>query len=180
MKKTLSFIFAFVLVIVALSTVVNATSTDKIVEYASRTIEIAGDSFKLPDEDILRIQRYLGQYPVSDEDADKIIAQADKIVNIMKAEGVSNPEKLSKAKKQEIYSVAQEAARIAGTSLTYNSSNQTIVITKDGEKIYEINTDNSKLVQTGNDNTVVYISIAVVAVIAIVTTIVLKKRKVNA
>lgn len=179
MKKVFKIVLAFLLVLIICTTVAKATSTDDLVAYASKTFTIAGKQVKLSNSDILKVKRYFSENPVSESDANKIMSKADQIISIMNSAGVSDLTKLSKAKKDEIIKIAQEAAAITGATLTYDSKNKTIEMYKNGKKIESISIqNNNKFVQTGNDNTlyVVLGSIGVIAIIAVATKIYRKKK----
>lgn len=179
MKKVLITVLMSVLILLSYITVANAATTEEIVSYASKTFTIAGQKVKLSDGDILKIKRYLSENPVSDKDGDILIEKAEQIISIMNTEGVSNPTKLSKTKKEQVLTIAQEAAAVTGATLTYDSTNKVITIYKNGKAIDTVSLQNNKLVQTGNDNTV-YVVIGSVAIIAVATILISKKRKENA
>ncbi len=178
MKKVLKIALIFVLMILAYTTVVNAATTDELIAYASKTFTIAGKQVKLSNADVLKVKRFLSENPVSESQGDTIISKGNQIISIMNSEGVSDVTKLSKAKKEQALSLAQEAASVVGATLTYDSTDKAVTIYKDGKAVDSASLVNYKLVQTGSDNTV-YVVAGVVAVIA-VATVVLKKRKVNA
>lgn len=180
MKRLLKVTLAFVLVVLCYTTVAKAATTDELIAYASKTFTIAGKQVKLSDADVLKVKRYLSENPVTSSGADKIIAKAEQIISIMRAEGVADITKLSKAKKDEVLKIAQEAAAITGATLTYDSTNKAIAVYKNGKKVESLSLQNYKFVQTGSDNTMyVVIPTVTVAVIAIATVIILRKKKAN-
>lgn len=179
MKKLLKVTLAFVLIVLCYTTVAKAATTDELIAYASKTFTIAGKQVKLSDADVLKVKRYLSENPVTSSDADRIIAKAEQIISIMRAEGVADITKLSKAKKDEVLKLAQEAAAITGATLTYDSTNKAITVYKNGKKVESVSLQNYKFVQTGSDNTM-YVVIPTVAVISVATVIILRKKKANA
>lgn len=180
MKRLLKVTLAFVLVVLFYTTVAKAATTDELIAYASKTFTIAGKQVKLSDADVLKVKRYLSENPVTSSDADKIIAKAEQIISIMRAEGVADITKLSKAKKDEVLKIAQEAAAITGATLTYDSTNKAIAVYKNGKKVESLSLQNYKFVQTGSDNTMyVVIPTVTVAVIAVATVVILRKKKAN-
>lgn len=181
MKKVLRILLVFALILVCYTTVAKAATTDELIAYASKTFTIAGKQVKLTDGDLIKVKRYIKENPVTESEADRIIAKADQIISIMNAEGVSNPTKLSKSKKDEVLKIAQEAAEITGATLTYDSTNKSITVYKNGKKFESISLGNYKLVQTGSDNTayVVLGATGVVAVIAIATITIYRKKRAN-
>lgn len=180
MKRLLKVTLAFVLVVLCYTTVAKAATTDELIAYASKTFTIAGKQVKLSDADVLKVKRYLSENPVTSSGADKIIAKAEQIISIMRAEGVADITKLSKAKKDEVLKIAQEAAAITGATLTYDSTNKAIAVYKNGKKVESLSLQNYKFVQTGSDNTMyVVIPTVTVAVIAVATVVILRKKKAN-
>lgn len=181
MKKVVKIVFAFVFMLVFFTTITRAATTDELIAYASKTFTIAGKQVKLSDADVLKVKRYLSENPVTGSDADKIIAKANQIIAIMNEQGVSDPTQLSKEKKNEVLGIAQEAAAITGATLTYDSTNKSVAVYKNGKKVESIALENYKLVQTGSDNIVYVVTgvIGTVAVIAIATTVILKRKRAN-
>lgn len=181
MKKILKVLLVFALILVCYTTVAKAATTNDLIAYASKTFTIAGKQVKLSNADLVKVKRYISENPVSESDADKIIAKANQIISIMNSEGVSDPTKLSKAKKDEVLKIAQEAAAITGATLTYDSTNKSVAVYKNGKKVESISLENYKLVQTGSDNTPYIIAgvTGAVAVIAIATILIYRKKKAN-
>lgn len=180
MKKALRVLFIAILAVICYTTVANAASGEKLIEYVTKGIEIAGKEYRFSEKDILKVKKYLASNPITEEQERQIITKSDKIVAIMKEEGVADPTKLSTEKKHEVFGIAQEVAGIVDINLTYDSTNERIVPYKDGVKLDEIPLDNTKLVQTGV-NYAIYLNLAVVAVITIATVVVKsRKSRVNA
>ena len=144
---------------------VNAKTEEELLDYMSKEFQVAGKEVKLADSDILKIERYLSEYEVSSSNCDTIIAKIDEVIKIMNKENVSDPTKLSKAKRQEVLTILQEAATSAGASLTYDNTNKVVSIYKDGKLIDTASVNNYKLAQKGTNNTI-YFVIAGMALVA--------------
>lgn len=152
---------------------VFAEGNNELLEYAKTTHFIAGDYVRLSNADIVKVERFLREYPVTDAEASQIIDKANKIIDILNQAGVSDLTKLSSTQKQEVLRLAEEAASVIGATLTYDNTNKTIVIYKDGKKIEAISL-NPYLKQTGKSN-VLTISIAAISVVGL-TTLIYRKR----
>lgn len=180
MKKFLSITLMMVLVLLCTMSVVNAATTDKLVEYASKTFKVAGDEVKVPEKHLVTLKRYLKEYPVSEEDANKIIEEAEKAIDLMNEAKTSDVTKLTRAQKDELTGIAQRMASLAKVTLSYDATTKDLTILKDGKPYGDpINLKNDEFVQTGN-NYMVYIVIATVAVIAVATVAAYRKTKANA
>lgn len=173
MKKIVSFLILFVIV-ASLATVVNATSNS---ELAEKLYEM-GKPYGLTSADKVRIERYLSDYPVTSEEADKIIAKAEEAVQVMKDAGVSNYKDLTAEQKDQMKSIANEAADILGVTLTF--SNGQVKVYQNGKLIETVTLSSSgKLAYTGNNiNTILVVSS--VAVVALTAGLVAKKKFANA
>ena len=96
----------------------------------------------------------------------------------MEKAGVTNYDKLTKAQKNEIKSVATEAAKIVDLKLVFNKKSVAIY-NKDGKLVETVSNANGKLAYTGNVVNVVVLATTVVALVA-VSAVVARKRIVNA
>lgn len=175
MKKFLRITFVLMAILLCTISVVNAATKDELVAYLSKSFKVAGEEVKLSDSDILNVKKYLEQYPVSEGDADKIIAKVDEAVALVNKAGTTNLTKLSKAQKDELIKIAQEAASIAGATISYDNKDKVVTIYKNGE-VFTTRTLDSKFVQTGS-NATMYVVIALVAVIAVATVVGYRKIK---
>lgn len=180
MKKVLTSILILITILTCYITVVNAASSQDLIDYASKTFTINGKKMAIPTEYINALKSYVKEYPLSEEDADKIISKANSAIALMNEEGVSDPTELSEEKKNELYSIASDIASIANVTFNYNPSEKTISIYKNG-KLYcdPIYLENPKFAQTGN-NYMIYVIGLSVAVIAIAITLGYRKLKENA
>lgn len=180
MKKFLKITIVFVILLFCAVSVVNAATNDELVKYVSKNFNIAGKSVNIGAENKRKVERYLNAHPVTNEQADQIIAKVDEAVKLMNDAGVSNPAKLNKDQKEKLVSIAKDAASIAGATISYDSKNETVTVYYNGAVFDTVSVNSQKgLVQTGNDYSFVVYGIAGVAVIA-VATLVIRKKKVNA
>ena len=89
-----------------------------------------------------------------------------------------NYDKLTKAQKNEVKSIATEAAKIVDLKLVFNKKSVAIY-NKDGKLVETVSNTNGKLAYTGNVVNVVVLATTVVALVA-VSAVVARKRIVNA
>ena len=181
MRRVLKIALVFAILLFCNVTVAKAATNEELITYATKEFDINGTVVALKAADKVKVERYLTQYPVTDNQADQIIEKIDAGIAILRGANVTDPTKLSKEKKQEILALGQEAAKIAGAELTYDAKNDAISIYRDGVLIDQATTSDA-LVPTGSENYsyIVYI-MAGVAVVAIAGFVVYtKKSKVNA
>ena len=176
MKKLLTIALLVVLVF-AVVTNVNAATKGELSAYLTKTHTVAGESVSISDADKVKIERYLSENEVTEEQADKVIAKVDEAIAVMNAAGESDVTKLSKADKDKLVKIANEAASVLGLTISYDASTKTVSIYKDGKLLESVSlTSNTKLVQTGSSN-IAYIAVPVVAIIAVAMVAAYKKAK---
>lgn len=103
----------------------NATLADDLYAIGSKYGATAADK--------IRIERYLSDYPVTDNQANAIMSKANEVAKIMDNAGVTGIGQLSKEEKNQIKSLANEAANIVGVTLSFKNEN--IEIYKNGKLI---------------------------------------------
>lgn len=172
MKKIVSIVVLVAILVVAASTVVNATTNS---ELADKLYQI-GSKYGLTSGDKVKIERYLSDYPVTNEQADKLVEKANQAAGIMDAAGKTNISQLSKADKDALKAIANEAADIVDVQLTFNKSS--VTIKKNGKVIETIKSENGKLTYTGNETNVVLVVSSVVAVALVATVVVVARKKI--
>ena len=96
----------------------------------------------------------------------------------MEKAGVTNYDKLTKAQKNEVKSIATEAAKVVDLKLVFNKKSVAIY-NNDGKLVETVSNTNGKLAYTGNVVNVVVLATTVVALVA-VSAVVARKRIVNA
>lgn len=170
MKKFLQ--FALVLVVsLCYVTNVNAATKEDLISYATKY----GTS-----EQVNLVKSYLADNTISAEDGDKLIQKADQIRSIMNAAGVTDPTKLSKDQKNQVRSIATEAASLVGATYTYNTTTKRVTVTGPNGKVYGSVSvvPTNRLAATGSDYTV-YVAVSGLAVVLAATTL-YRKLKGNA
>lgn len=172
MKKLLTIsILAIALVLMAV-TGVNATTNDNLAE----TLYNIGAKYGMTKADKVKIERYLADYPVTESEANAIVAKANEAAKVMDNAGVTDFNKLSKEQKAEIKTIANQAASIVDVTLIYKSGS--VEIYKNGKLIETVTNNNGKLAYTGNNNMVLVVSS--IAVIALASVAVARKKLANA
>ena len=96
MKKTLTVAVLFVMLVSLLVTGVNAVSTSELVE---KLYEM-GQPYGITSADKVKLERFLSENPVSDSDANAILAKAEEAVAIMEEAGVTDVKQLTTEQKK--------------------------------------------------------------------------------
>ena len=179
MKKLATITLLVVMLVAFLAGTVNAATESELLEYLSKDFTVGGETVSISESDKVKIERYLNENEVTEEQADYVISKVDEAVAILQSAGETDLTKLSREDKDSLISIANDAADELGLSLSYDASSKTLSVYKDGKLVESTNiTSNNELVQTGSTNYVLYAIIAV-AVIAIAT-VVVKKVRANA
>ena len=171
MKKTLTIAILFVMLVMLTLTGVkaatNATLANDIYAKLAQYGATAADKVK--------IERYLADNPVTDEEANTIMTKVDEAIAVMDAEGVKDYTKLSEESKTKVKTSAQSAANTVGLTLTFQKGSVE-VYNAEGKLVETASIKNTgKLAYTGNNvNTILVVSS--IAVIALAATVVAKKR----
>lgn len=173
-EKDINNSFISYITIMALATGVNAATSSTLAD----ELYAKGSKYGMTSADKVKIERYLKENPVTDAQANEILTKADEAIAVMEKAGVTNYDKLTKAQKNEIKSVATEAAKIVDLKLVFNKKSVAIY-NKDGKLVETVSNTNGKLAYTGNVVNVVVLATTVVALVA-VSAVVARKRIVNA
>ena len=175
MKRTLTIALLVVMAVMCLATASYATTSSELAD----ALYEKGAAYGLTSADKVKIERYLSEYPVTDEEADSILAKADEVIAVMNEAGVKNYFDLTKAQKTEIKNIAKEAAEIVDVQLVFGKG--TVEVVKDGKVIETVSKSNDgKLAYTGNSVNIVLAVVATIAVIALAVAAVSKRKVANA
>ena len=108
MKKTLIISILISIILMLGGSVVNATTSATLAD----DLYAKGEKYGMTTADKVRIERYLSENPVTDEQANQIMSKADEAVAVMENAGVTNYNKLTQDKKSELKTIAKEAADV--------------------------------------------------------------------
>ena len=171
MKKLISIIAIFAMVMVGAMSVVNAATSDTL----SDELYAIGSKYGMKADQKVRMERYLSEYPLSESECNEILALANQADKIMQDNNTTDYKSLPSDIKSQLKTLANKAASIAGVELIFKTD--CIEVYKDGKKIDTISMSASggspKLAPTGNNNIVLVVSS--VAVIALATVVARKK-----
>ena len=169
MKKVLTISLLLVMLVMAFAGVVNATTTETLAD----ELYAKGQKYGMTAADKVKVERYLAENPVTDEQANTIIAKADEAVAVMEEAGVTSYDKLTTAQKDKIKSIATSAAEVIDVKLVFKKG-AVEIYNKDGKLIETVTQNNGKLAYTGNSVNAVLV-VSVIAIIALAIIVVPKR-----
>lgn len=176
MKKVLLSVILFVMVAVFATTMVNATTGAELPE----AIYNKGSKYGVTQGHKVKMERYLARHPITDDQANQVMAKVDEVVAVFENAGVTNMADLSNADLKKIQDISTEAASIVNVKIVWRGS--TVDIYYNG-KIEETISFSKDMTNTGDEtNTVLVVSSVVssVAVVALAAGLVIRKKIVNA
>ena len=173
MKKTLAIVILCIMLVTVLATSVNAATTSEMID---KVYEL-GVPYGLTSADKVKMERFFADNPVTEEQADQLIAKAEESIAVMEAAGVTSVKDLTIDQKNQLKSIANEAASIVGVSLVFTAG--TVEIYKDGVLVETLTSNNGTLAYTGNTMNIVLV-VSSVAIIALGIAVVARKRLANA
>lgn len=166
MKKTLIVSILMSIILFVGASVVSAATTETLAD----ELYVKGKKYGMTTADKVRIERYLSENPVTDEQANQIMSKADEAVAVMENAGVTNYNKLTQDKKSELKTIAKEAADVIGAKLVFKSGSVEIY-DANGKLIETVAQNNGKLAYTGNNSVNVVLTVSVIAMIALAITV---------
>ena len=172
MKKIISIVAIFAILMVGAMSVVNAASSSTLADQ----LYAIGSKYGMTAAEKVKMERYLADHKLSDEKCNEILDKAQEADEIMQENGTTDYKSLPADVKAQLKSLANQAADIAGVTLDFSADG--IEVYKDGKKIEAFTTGNTnKLPYTGNNSIVLVVSsIAVIALVAVVA----RKKLANA
>ena len=166
MKKTLIISILMSIILFVGASVVSAVTTETLAD----ELYAKGKKYGMTSADKVKIERYLAENTVTDEQANQIMAKADEAVAVMENAGVTNYNKLTQDKKSELKTIAKEAADVVDVKLVFKSGSVEIY-NNEGKLIETVAQNNGKLAYTGNNSVNVVLTVSVVAMIALAITV---------
>lgn len=179
MKKVLTISILVALVLMLACTVVKATTESELEAYIKQTHTIAGKTVKLEADKVVVVERYLSTHDLTDEQATVVKAKIDEGKALLNKAGVADYTKLSRADKQQLLKIGQEAAKALGLTMTYNASEKRVEVFEGTKMLDSQPISKDILVQTGSNN-IVYVVLAAVAIIAVAGVAVVSAKKARA
>lgn len=173
MKKILSIAILAIMALALLGGAVNAATTKTLAD----ELYALGSKYGMTSADKVKIERYLADNPVTEEEANQIVGKAKEAVKIMEDYNTTKLADVKKADREKIKTIAIDAAKVVDLSVTFKPG--TAEIYKDGKVVETVTMNNGKLAYTGNNVNIVLV-VSSVAIIALATVFVARKKFANA
>lgn len=164
MKKNIRILLILIIIMIVTMPFVKATTpSEELVSY------IKGKQKKyISDADIVRIERYLKEYPVTAEECEKLKQKIDSAMAIVENSGVQDFKQISQTDKNKLKSIANEAATIVDVRLVFKEDS--VEIYKNGKQVESVQFNSNKLSYTGRNNEFDKIETIAIAIFALAIT----------
>jgi len=136
LMKLISMLF-IMLLIISMSISVKAYTNDDVINYIRRAHTVNGRTMQLNKNESAKLEAYLRQNPVTNEQADEIIAKLEEARAKLESTGVNEMSKVSDSVKSEVIDLIKSAANIAGLDIQVDTVNDIVTVKslKTGEVI---------------------------------------------
>ncbi len=169
MKKIMISILISLVIILSMTSIVSAVTTDELLDY----LRTQGGSY-ITESDIVRIERYFKEYPISEEQADQLKTKIDEAKAVVDAVG-GDLRNLTSADKDKLKGIANEVATIIDINLVFKKNS--VDIYKNGKLIETASLEgNQILVYTGNESNKNVLLISGVAILVLATGTILVRK----
>ena len=165
MKKSFIISILTAIIIMAFATIVNAATSSTLAD----ELYAKGQKYGMTTAEKVKIERYVSENTVTDDQANAIIAKADEAIAVMEKAGTTDYNKLSSAQKEQLKAIANSAADIVNVKLVFKNG-YVEIYDNTGKLIETVGQNNGKLAYTGNNVNVV-LTTSVIAVIALAITV---------
>ena len=107
MRKVLKIALVFAILLFCNITVAKAATNEDLIAYTKKSFDVNGSTVTLKAADKVKVERYLKQYPVTDNQADQIIGKIDAGISLLRAANATDLTKLDYS--YVVYAVASVA-----------------------------------------------------------------------
>lgn len=123
-------VIAVIAIVIVVAISVQAYTNNDVIDYITRAHEINGRTLQLTTANALRLKLYFEENPVTDDQADAIIAKLDEAKNKLEASGASTATEVKAIPglETEVVTLIQEAGAIAGLDIEVDTVNEIVTI----------------------------------------------------
>lgn len=125
--KVMSMI-AVMIAVIAMTVSVQAYTNQDVISYVTKAHTVNGRTVQLSQTQRQSLTQYLNENPVTESEANDIIAKLDKAKSLIDNSGATNLSQLSSSIKGEVISLVKEAGRIAELDVQVDTANETVTI----------------------------------------------------
>ena len=121
-------VIVLMMVMISMSVVVNAATNDDVISYVTMTHTINGRTFRLEKMARESLTQYLRENPVSNSEADEIIAKLSEAKVKLEQSGATKVSQVSDSVKAEVASLVKSAGEIAGLDVQADVAKEIVTI----------------------------------------------------
>ena len=178
LNKTVLIVALIAMVLVALTTVVNAAANDDLYSYMEGvSVTVGGKTYKANESQLLALKQYLNSHELTNEQVSVVKTNVAEIVKTVESQNTADVSKFSSDAINKISANIDKIEAATNVKINYISADNTLQI-KDanGTSLIEAKVGQStNLVQTGTS----YVPYIVVSGIALIAVAVLVAKKVT-
>lgn len=172
MKKTLLSMVLFVVITLFATTMVNAATAATL----PQEIYNKGSKYGVTQGHKVKMERYIAKHPITDDQANQVMAKVDEVVALLEGAGVTNIADLSSADLKKLQDIATEAAAIVNVKIVWRGT--TVDIYYNG-KVEDTISFSKDMPNTGSETNIALV-VSSVAVVALAAGLVVRKKIANA
>lgn len=141
-----------IIVVISMTMTVNAYTNESVISYISKAHTVNGRTVQLSGTQRESLTKYLRENPVTDSEANEIIAKLDEAKALIDNSGATDLSQLSENIKAEVVSLVKSAGAIAGLEVQIDTKSETITIKDKNGNVIIRATSYSELNKTAGSN----------------------------
>lgn len=145
-------VMLLIMVVISMTMSVNAYTNESVISYISKAHTVNGRTVQLTGTQRESLTKYLKENPVTDAQANEIIAKLDEAKALIDNSGATDLSQLSENIKAEVVSLVKSAGAIAGLEVQIDTKNETITIKDRNGNVIIRATSYSELNKTAASN----------------------------
>ena len=119
---------AVMFVVMAMTIAVQAYSNQDVISYITKAHTVNGRTVQLSQTQRQSLTQYFNENPVTESEANDIIAKLDKAKSLIDNSGATNLSQLSNSIKGEVISLVKEAGRIADLDVQVDTAREIVTV----------------------------------------------------
>lgn len=121
-------VVALVMIVISITMTAQAYTNDNVIAYITKAHTVNGRTVQLSAKQRQSLTQYLQNNPVTDSEADEIIAKLDEAKAKIDNSGATNLSQLDQSIKAEVVSLVKSAGAIAGLDVQIDTVNEIVTI----------------------------------------------------
>lgn len=121
-------IAALIMIVISVTMTAHAYTNDNVIAYITKAHTVNGRTVQLSANQRQNLTQYLQNNPVTDSEADEIIAKLDEAKAKIDNSGATNLSQLNQSIKAEVVTLVKSAGAIAGLDVQIDTANEIVTI----------------------------------------------------